>query len=78
MFCFQPCSVGVQGGESRQGIWLHEHHLDGEEWQADFPKSQGMPCVPEVGRHTPCEIRHVHLTRKTGIMDKFVLTHAEL
>lgn len=48
MFCFQPCSVGVQEGESRQGIGLHEHRLDGEEQQAGFPKSQGMPCVPEL------------------------------
>lgn len=78
MFCFQPCSVDVQGGQSRQGIGLHERRLDGEERQADFPKSQGMPCVPDLGMHAACEIRHVDLRRKTGIMEKFVLTHAEL
>lgn len=78
MSCFQPCSVGVQGGESRQGIGLHEHRLDGEEQQAGFPKAWGTPCIPELGMHTACEIRHMDLRRKTGIVDKFVLIHAEL
>lgn len=70
--------MGLQAGESRQGVGLHAHRLGVGEQQADFPKSQSMPCVPELGMHTACEIRHVDLRRKMGIMDKFVLTHTEL